>query len=407
MKCRHCNAGIASALIDLRSAPHSNYYLEQKELLNKEVYFPLKVLVCESCWLAQTIDYHNASEIFSENYAYFSSISKSFLTHASAYVDQITDELKLGNNSLVVEIASNDGYLLRNFIPKDIPCFGIEPTKSTASEARKLGLDVVEEFFGSELAKRLKGEGKKASLIIGNNVYAHVPDINDFTLGMKELLATQGTITLEFPHILNLIKNGQFDTIYHEHFSYFSFTAVQNIFNKFDLNIYKVEKIPTHGGSLRVYGSHAMDSFPIDSSVEKMNKEEFNFGISEIETYTNFQTKADQIKNDLIDFLITERKKGKKIVAYGAASKGNTFLNYAGIKSDLVEVIFDAAASKQNRFAPGSHIPILSPEKIINFKFDYMLVLPWNIFEEVLKEFAELRKEGVKFVRAIPALEVI
>lgn len=407
MKCRHCSAKLEYVFLDLGYAPPSNAYLSAAQLQVPEVTFPLKVYVCNHCWLVQTIDYAEADLLFSSDYAYFSSTSKSWLLHAANYVDQITDRLQLNEQSFVIEVASNDGYLLKNFVSKRIPCLGIEPTDSTAAAAEQLGVPVWREFFGTNIAKTLIAKGMKADLICGNNVYAHLPDINDFTLGLRMTLKPNGTINLEFPHLLQLIDKKQFDTVYHEHFSYLSLTSVSKVFAQAGLRIYDVEELPTHGGSLRIYGCHAQDPRPITSSVIEMISKENDFGLLDLKTYTNFQAAANTVKNDFLAFLIKEKRAGKTIAAYGAAAKGNTLLNYAGIKHDLIDFICDAAASKQNKFMPGSHIPILSPAELSVRKPDWVIVLPWNLSEEVLQQERQVLSWGGKFIVAIPELRII
>jgi len=383
MKCRHCNSVLSQTFVDLGFAPPSNAYLSKEDLLKPEKYYPLKVKVCEECWLVQTEDYANADELFSSEYAYFSSTSISWLRHAEKYSKKIISRLNLNKDSHVIEVASNDGYLLKNFKEANIPCLGIEPTESTARAAEANGINVVKKFFGEALGKELARNGKQADLIIGNNVYAHVPDINDFTKGLKAALKPTGTITLEFPHLLRLIEGVQFDTIYHEHFSYLSLYSVNRIFVSCGLRIWNVEELGTHGGSIRVYGCHEDDSRETLPSVGSILLKEEAFGLRKIETYKNFQLKAEKIKNDLLTFLIGQRVKGKKVVAYGAAAKGNTLLNFAGIKPDLLPVVFDAAESKQGKFLPGSHIPILCPNQIEKQGIDAVLILPWNIANEI------------------------
>jgi SAM-dependent methyltransferase len=407
MNCRHCGEFLKNIFLDLGHSPLSNAYLTKNNLHQSEIYYPLKVLVCDQCWLVQTEDYINAEKLFTSQYAYFSSTSPSWLSHAKNYTDKIIKELKLNSKSYVIEIASNDGYLLKNFVAAKISCLGIEPTTSTAEAAEKIGIPVLRNFFGKSLAHKLALDEKKADLIIGNNVYAHVPDINDFTMGLKEILKTDGTITLEFPHLKNLIEYTQFDTIYHEHFSYLSLYTVCKIFQKASLRIFNVEKLKTHGGSLRVYGCHFDDIRKTKNSVTLLLQEEKLSGLQKIETYKGFHISVDKIKSDLIKFLTEQKKKGKKVVAYGAAAKGNTLLNYAGIKEELLPFVFDAAISKQGCFLPGSHIPILSPEYIIQTKADYVLILPWNIAEEIVIENFILKKNGVQFVIAVPELKIL
>ncbi|MCK9607896.1 MAG: class I SAM-dependent methyltransferase [Methylomonas sp.] len=318
----------------------------------------------------------------------------------------ITERLGLNKNSQVIEIASNDGYLLRNFVASGVPCLGIEPTDSTATAAEKQGVPVLREFFGKKLAECLVAEGKQADLIIGNNVFAHVPDINDFTAGLKTVLKPDGTITLEFPHLMRLIEHTQFDTVYHEHFSYLSLWTVNRIFQQAGLRIYDVEELPTHGGSLRIYGCHAEKSISATSAVDAVLTAEARQGLRDLDTYHAFQVKADRVKDDFLGFLIEQKRLGKTVAAYGAAAKGNTLLNYAGIKPDLLPFVCDAAASKQGKFMPGSHIPILSPEALFAERPDYLVILPWNIAAEVKTQNAKLAELGAKFVTAVPKLEI-
>jgi len=372
-----------------------------------EKYYPLKVKVCEQCWLVQTEDYAQADELFSEDYAYFSSTSTGWLNHAAKYAVEMTRLLRLNPGSLVIEVASNDGYLLKNFVAAGIPCLGIEPTASTADAAEELGIPVLREFFGEQLARRLASSGKQADLIAGNNVYAHVPDINDFTRGLKAALKPTGTITLEFPHLMRLIENTQFDTIYHEHFSYLSLGTVSRIFAACGLRVFDVEELSTHGGSLRIYGCHAEDARPTSPKVNAVLAEELVRGLQNLATYQQFQAKADRVKDDLLSFLIEQKSAGKKVGAYGAAAKGNTLLNYAGVKPDLLPFVCDAAAAKQGKFMPGSHIPILSPTTLSDNRPDFLVILPWNIAAEVKQQNEHLAKLGTKFVTAVPTLEIV
>ena len=354
MKCRHCKKNLTHKFLDLGFSPPSNAYIKFEDLNSLEKTYPLRIWVCNYCWLVQTEIYYEASDLFNSEYAYFSSTSSSMVNHAALYVKSITQKLGLNEKSLVLEIASNDGYLLKNFKEMNIPCIGIEPTESTANESRKIGIEVIQEFFTEKIGNKLLSEGKLADLLIGNNVYGHVPDINGFTLGMKAALKFKGTITLEFPHILNLIKKNQFDTIYHEHFSYLSLFTVINIFKSSGLKIYDVEQLDTHGGSLRVYGCHDNDPRDICTSVEQLLRQEKNFKLQEIKTYVGFQDSINKIKNDFLLFLIDLKKKGCQVAAYGAAAKANTILNYAGVKTDLLPFICDAAISKQGKYMPGS-----------------------------------------------------
>jgi len=407
MKCRHCGNKLEYVFVDLGFAPPSNANLTKEELLEPELYFPLKVRVCDSCWLVQTEDYTEAEKLFDKDYAYFSSTSSSWVEHAKRYSRKMIEELKLDVNSFVIEVASNDGYLLKNFINSKVPCLGVEPTDSTASEAEKIGIPVLREFFGSLLAGKLANEGRKADLIVGNNVYAHVPDINDFTLGLKRALKENGTITLEFPHLMELIKYTQFDTIYHEHFSYLSLFSVRRIFESVGLRVWNVEQLTTHGGSLRVYGCHIDDHRKTEKIVDDLVGQEKKIGMQDLGVYLEFQHKANKVKNNLLSFLIKKKEEGKRVVAYGAAAKGNTILNYAGVKCDLIDFVCDAALAKQGKYMPGSHIPIVRPEVMFNEEIDYILILPWNIANEVKTTCEGLVDQRVKFVTAVPELNII
>lgn len=407
MKCRHCEQTLEHVFLDLGYAPPSNAYLRPEDLTRPEPYYPLKLYVCHRCWLVQTIDYTDAADLFSPDYAYFSSVSQSWLAHAAQYVEMITARLGLGANSQVIELASNDGYLLKNFVAAGIPCLGIEPTASTAEAAEKLGVPVLREFFGEALGKRLTGEGRQADLIIGNNVYAHVPDINDFTLGMKAALKPGGTITLEFPHLLRLLDQTQFDTVYHEHFSYLSLQTVARIFAAAGLKVVDVEQLGTHGGSLRVYGAHQDDARAASAAVAQVLAAEQAKGMDALPVYLDFQQHADRVKNDLLAFLIEQKRAGKTVAAYGAAAKGCTLLNYAGVKPDLLAFVCDAAPSKQGKYMPGSHIPILPPAAMAERKPDYVVILPWNIAPEVMTQQAAVRGWGGQFVVAVPRLSVL
>ncbi|MBS1197807.1 MAG: C-methyltransferase [Proteobacteria bacterium] len=406
MKCRHCKHRLEHTFIDLGFAPPSNAYLAAEDLNRPEKYFPLRVKVCDQCWLVQTEDYAQADELFCSDYAYFSSTSTSWLDHAARYSEKMRQELQLDGDSLVIEVASNDGYLLRNFLAAGVPCLGIEPTESTATAAEKLGIPVLREFFGEQLGARLASEGRQADLIVGNNVYAHVPAINDFTRGLRAVLKPDGTITLEFPHLLRLIENAQFDTVYHEHFSYLSLSTVSKIFAAAGLRVWDVEELPTHGGSLRIYGCHAGDERLTSQNVNAVLAEENRCGLQSLATYQGFQARANKIKDDLLTFLIEQKYAGRSVAAYGAAAKGNTLLNYAGIKPDLLPFVCDAADAKQGRFMPGSHIPILSPVVLAEQKPDYVLILPWNIKNEVMQQLDYLKVAGSSFVTAIPSLTV-
>ncbi len=404
MNCRHCGTPLTHTFVDLGFAPPSNAYLTEQDLSRPETWYPLKTKVCDNCWLVQTEDYTDAAALFTPDYAYFSSTSSGWLEHARRYADRVIEELALGGQSHVIEVASNDGYLLKNFVAAGIPCLGIEPTASTAAAAEEQGIPVLREFFGEALGMRLARESKQADLIAGNNVYAHVPDINDFTRGLKAVLKPGGVVTLEFPHLMCLIDHSQFDTVYHEHFSYLSLYTVSRIFAAAGLRVWKVEELPTHGGSLRLWGCHADGPFELDTSVDALLKKETQRGLQRLETYQAFQPRAERIKNDLLTFLIEQKRAGKTVAAYGAAAKGNTLLNFAGVRADLLPYVCDQAPSKQGKFMPGSHIPIHSPSRLAADSPDSVLILPWNIAQEVRDENMALIERGVRFFTAVPEL---
>ncbi len=407
MKCRHCYYNLDLPFIDLGSAPPSNAFLAPEALRKPEKWYPLQVLVCTNCWLVQTVDFIQADEIFSRDYAYFSSISTTWLTHAERYVAQMVNRLELSSRSHVVEIAANDGYLLQYVQQHGIPCMGVEPTACTAAAARAKGIPIVEDFFGVRLARSLVDQGKQADLIVANNVIAHVPDINDFVAGFTVLLKPQGTATFEFPHLLNLVEQNQFDTIYHEHYSYLSLTAVNTVLAANGLRVYDVEKLPTHGGSLRVFAQRSESGMqPVTPHVMALLDEERAAGITNPRFYAGFQEKAIRVKNDLLTFLIDSKKSGKKVGAYGAAAKGNTLLNYAGIRPDLLPWVVDRSPAKQGQYLPGSRIPIVPEERISEERPDYIVILPWNLREEITNQLAYVREWGGKFVVAVPALRV-
>jgi hypothetical protein len=429
LKCRFCAQSLKHEFIDLNNCPPSNAYLTETQRNEPETFYPLKVLVCEACFLVQIDEYTKSSDIFNHRYAYFSSYSSSWLAHCKAYTDKIVERFSYNSESLVVEIASNDGYLLQYFKEKKIPVLGIEPTANTAAVAVEKGIPTVIDFFGEKLATQLVKEGKKADLIAGNNVLAHVPDINDFVKGLKILLnvgsrksdverdKTQnpkpktrekwGIITLEFPHLLQLIRHNQFDTIYHEHYSYLALHTVKQIFEKHDLALFDVEEIPTHGGSLRIYAKHFSDiSKKISPNIAKLLGKEVKAGLKNIETYKDFQQKANKVKNDFLEFLLKAKKDKKRIVGYGAAAKGNTLLNYCGVKKDLIDFVVDASPHKQGKFLPGSHIPIVSEKEIRATQPDYVVIFPWNIKDEIEKQLAYIREWDGKFVVAVPRLKI-
>ncbi len=406
MKCRHCGSPLTHTFLDLGFVPPSNAFLTAADLLRPEQYYPLKIMVCNQCWLVQTVDYAQPDELFSPDYAYFSSTSTGWLAHAKSYAEKMINQLPLTRESLVIEVASNDGYLLKNFLAADIACLGIEPTASTAAAAEKLGIPVLREFFGEHLGRRLVATGKQADLIVGNNVYAHVPDINDFTRGLKAALKPGGTITLEFPHLMRLLEHTQFDTVYHEHFSYLSLQSVSRIFKEAGLRVWDVEELSTHGGSLRIYGCHIDAPQPSSPEVQRVLDGEIHQGLCDLSTYLGFQPRADLVKNELLAFLIEQKRAGKSVAAYGAAAKGNTLLNYAGVKSDLLPYVCDAAPSKQGKYLPGSHIPVLHPLTLIERKPDFVLILPWNIADEIVKQQQNHTWGGI-FVVAVPTLKVV
>jgi SAM-dependent methyltransferase len=399
MKCRHCQAQLKHTFIDLGTAPPSNSYLNETMLSESEKWYPLRVLVCDQCWLVQTQDFVEHDDMFNSEYAYFSSYSTSWLTHANRYTNNICGRFKLDNNSFVIEIASNDGYLLQYFKERNIPCLGIEPTKSTAMSAREKGIEVDEDFFSVEKAESLLKTNQSADLLIANNVLAHVPNINDFVVGFSILLKPTGIATFEFPHLLNLIKFNQFDTIYHEHFSYLSLIAVKQIFNKNGLTIFDVEKLSTHGGSLRVYASRSdTNKHNIKPSVEEFIQEEVNEGITNIQFYTGFQKQAQQVKFNLLGFLLEAKKNNKTVMAYGAAAKGNTILNFSGIRADLLTCIIDRSPAKQNKYTPGSRIPIMPESFLKKGKPDYVIILPWNLKDEIESQLNYIEEWNGKFV---------
>jgi SAM-dependent methyltransferase len=407
MKCRHCGQVLEHVFLDLGSAPPSNAYLSAKDLSGPELHFPLRVFVCDACWLVQTEDYARADELFRSDYAYFSSTSTSWLEHAARYAEQIQLRLGLSCDSLVIEVATNDGYLLKNFVAAGIPCLGIEPTASTADAAERLGVPVLREFFGHELGVTLAEQGRKADLVVGNNVLAHVPDINDFTAGVREVLKPEGVVTLEFPHLLNLVLERQFDTIYHEHYSYLSLAAVTRIFACAGLRVWDVEELPTHGGSLRVFGCHQASNRTTHAGVREVLRREEDGGLQLLGTYASFQSGAERIKDEFLSFLIERKREGAVVAAYGAAAKGNTLLNFAGVRPDLLPFVCDAAPIKQGKFLPGSRIPILPPHVLRERRPDFVLILPWNISAEVIARNAFIGEWGGKFVTALPRIKVI
>jgi 2-polyprenyl-3-methyl-5-hydroxy-6-metoxy-1,4-benzoquinol methylase len=408
MQCRFCKTELEHIFIDLVNSPASNSFLTAAQLNEPETFFPLKVYTCHQCFLVQVDEYKKSDAIFDSNYVYFSSFSTSWLQHAKKYTGLMTERFGLGTSSQVIEVASNDGYLLQYFKEKNIPVLGIEPTANTAEAARQKGIDSVVDFFGVRLAKQLAEQNIKADLLLGNNVLAHVPDIVDFVGGMKIILKETGVVTMEFPHLMQLVDNNQFDTIYHEHFSYLSFYTVQKIFASQGLELFDVDEIPTHGGSLRIYAKHREDnSKAISANVAALLQKEADKGLTGLPYYENFQQKALTVKLNLTEFLINQKKAGKKVAAYGAAAKGNTLMNYCGIKNDLVDFVVDANPHKQNKFLPASHIPVVNEAYLKEQKPDYVLILPWNLKDEIVQQLAYIKEWEGKFVVPIPALQII
>ena len=407
MKCRHCGAEVSHVLVDLGVAPPSNAYLTKMALKRPEKYFPLRVLVCESCWLVQAEAYSRAAELFNEEYAYFSSFSSEWLAHAKKYVDEMVERFDLSESSVIGEVAANDGYLLRFVKERGISCYGIEPTASTANAARQKGVEIVQDFLNVSLAGELRRQGRAVDLLAANNVLAHVPDINDFSQACQMLLKENGVFTCEFPHLLNLISQHQFDTIYHEHFSYLSFGTVVNIFAKNGLSVFDVEKLGTHGGSLRIFAQRSDTGIhQVSLKVEELIAEENNAGMTTIDFYRGFQEHAEKVKNNFLRFLIDKKNEGKVVVGYGAAAKGNTLLNFAGVKSDLIKYVVDRSPHKQGKFMPGSRIPIVSEDGLASDKPDFVVIFPWNLSDEIADQLKNLSSSGTEFVTAVPKLSV-
>ena len=407
MKCRHCDNDLSHVFVDLVNCPPSNSMLKQDQLNEPEVYYPLKVFVCDHCFLVQVDEMKRAEEIFSSEYTYFSSYSTSWLVHAKKYVEMMVERFHFDDNSQVIEIASNDGYLLQYFKAKNIPVLGIDPTANTASVAMEKEIKTIVDFFGADFAQQqLVKKGVKGDLILGNNVLAHVPDINDFVKGMKQALADEGVITMEFPHLYQLVNKCQFDTIYHEHFSYLSFSTVKRIFEHQGLDFFDVEEISTHGGSLRIFAKHFEDqSKAISPHVSKLLDKENRAGITTLDYYIDFQDRVDKIKYEVWAFLIQKRSKNKKVIGYGAAAKGNTLLNYCGIKgTDLISFAVDASPHKQNKYLPGSRIPVRGIDSIKEYKPDFVIIFPWNLSQEIQEQLAYIRDWDGQFVVFIPEL---
>jgi len=408
MKCRHCNTELKNTFIDLGISPPSNAFLTKKDLDKIEASYPLKVMVCDFCWLVQTEDFVRADEIFSMDYAYFSSFSTSWLKHAKSYVDSMTSRLNLDENSTVVEIAANDGYLLQYVKNRGIPCYGIEPTHNTAKAARDKGIEIIEDFFDVKKAEQLVKQGRQADLIVANNVLAHVPDINGFVKGFSILLKVNGVSTFEFPHLLNLVEKYQFDTIYHEHYSYLSFTTTCAILKSNGMTVFDVEEIKTHGGSLRVYAQRSdTGKQPVSKSVSELQKKENEIGISSLQFYEGFQKKAEHIKLEFLSFLTKTKQSDKKVVGYGAAAKGNTLVNFSGVGPDLLSYVVDKNIEKQGKYMPGSHIPIVEESRLKLDQPHYVVIFPWNIQQEVMEQLKYIQDWEGKFVTFIPCKSVI
>lgn len=406
-RCRFCGTKLEYTFVDLGTQPLCESYLTRDQLNHMEPFFPLHVYVCASCFLVQLQEYVSPEAIFSE-YAYFSSYSDTWLKHAENYVDMITDRLSLSNRSLVVELGSNDGYLLQYFVRRRIPVLGIEPAANVAEASARRGVQTLVKFFGYDVASELATQGKYADLLIGNNVLAQVPSLNDFVMGMKTLLKPQGIITMEFPHLMRLIRSNQFDTIYHEHFSYFSFIAVDRIFATHGLTIFDVEELPTHGGSLRIYARHSKNaSLPLQPSVVDIREREEREGYRSLETYSEFSEKVKESKRKILETLIRIKNEGKCIVGYGAPGKGNTLLNYCGIRTDFLDYTVDRNPYKQGKFLPGSHIPIFPPDKIRETRPDYVMVLPWNLKQEIMTQLSFIGEWGGQFIVPIPTIKVL
>lgn len=407
-KCRFCNNTLKYSVIDLGMSPLCQKHVKPEHANDMEKFYPLHAYVCEHCWLMQLEEFATPDEIFAEEYAYFSSYSDSWLKHASNYTDLMTSRFEINSNHLVVEIASNDGYLLQWFVKKGIPVLGVEPAANVVKVAKEKGIRTEVQFFGKNTAQQLSKKYGKANLLLGNNVLAHVPNINDFVAGMKKMLAEEGVITMEFPHLQRLIEGNQFDTIYHEHFSYLSFVAVNRIFAHHGITLFDVEELPTHGGSLRIYGKHKEDNKKeVSIKVQELLDRELKLGFESLEYYSAFEEKVKETKRKLLSFLIEVKREGKTVVGYGAPGKGNTLLNYCGVRTDFIDYTVDMSPHKQNNFLPGTHIPIFHPEKIKETEPDYILILPWNLKKEIVSQHSYVRDWGGKFVIPIPELIIL
>ncbi len=404
--CRFCDSSLRFSLVDLGMSPLCESYVTNERLNRAETFYPLHVYVCDRCFLAQLEEYVAAEEIFGE-YAYFSSYSDSWVEHARRYVVMVAKRLGLGPHSLVVELASNDGYLLQHFLPLGVPVLGVEPAANIAKAAVTKGIETLVEFFNAASARRMVDQGTQADLLIGNNVLAQVPDLNDFVAGTKLLLKPDGVITMEFPHLLELIRQNQFDTIYHEHFSYFSFLTAERIFARHGIVLFDVESLPTHGGSLRIYGRHSEDpTKPVSRAVQSIKTAECAAGMERLETYASFSEQVKETKRRILEFLIAARREGKHVAGYGAPGKGNTLLNYCGIRTDFLDYTVDRNPYKQGKFLPGTRIPIHAPERILETRPDYVLILPWNLKDEIMGQLSYVRDWGGRFVVPIPELQI-
>lgn len=405
--CRNCDAPLRHVFVDLGMSPSSNRYLAASELNRGEPFFPLKSWVCDQCLLVQLEQFEMPEALF-QDYHYFSSYSESWLTHCRHYVEMISERLKLDEHKLVVELASNDGYLLQYFRARGVPCLGIEPAANVAEVARDKGIDTIAEFFGVRLAERLAHEGCMADLLLGNNVLAHVPDLHDFVAGMRKILKPAGVITMEFPHLLRLMQHNQFDTIYHEHFSYFSLLTARRVFNRHALHIFDVEELPTHGGSLRIYACHDdCKEYPDTPALRELLATEQKFGLGCLATYQRFDEGVMRCKRELLKFLIRLREEGTRVAGYGAPAKGNTLLNYCGIREDLLPYTVDLSPHKQGKFLPGTHIPVHAPEKLYEDRPEVILILPWNLKDEIVRQLAPAREWGCRFAVPIPQVQVL
>ncbi len=408
MKCRYCKAELTLPFLDLGSAPPSNAYLSETQLRAPEKWYPLRALVCASCWLVQTEDYLGCEELFTSHYAYFSSYSSSWLAHAQRYINAMVERFRLGENSLVAEIAANDGYLLQYVKAMGVPCFGVEPGALAAQAARAKGVEIIEAFFGEKQACRLVNKSKAADLIVANNVLAHVPDINDFLKGVAILLKSDGVATFEFPSLVNMVEECQFDTVYHEHFSYLSLTTVEKAMRSSGLEGFDVEELPTHGGSLRVFAQRVDGGRqPVSAAVEAMLQQEKHIGVCSAEYYRPLQQRAEAVKNAFLSFLLDARRSGLKVAAYGAAAKGNTLLNFAGVRPDLLRYVVDRNPEKQGKYLPGSRIPIVAEAHLKADRPERVVILPWNLQSEVMEQLAYIRPWGGMFVVANPCLKVL